>query len=167
MFVLKRIASRVVLLDSDDQILLIQAHDPARAGAGSWWEIPGGGVERGESTSAAAERELREEVGVVDAEIGPVVWTQHARFTFGGWHFDQQEFVHIARCEAAPDRIAPALESLEALSFEATRWWTLDQLVETGVATLPFALTPLLADLINTGVPGQPVDITDESRFEW
>ena len=77
-------------------MLLLQARDPADAGKGHWWEIPGGGMDPGETSAEAARRELFEETGIVEAEIGPCVWTQHARFRFAGWKFDQHEHVHVA-----------------------------------------------------------------------
>ena len=48
-FTLRRQAARVVLLDDRDRVLLLQASDPADPAKGSWWEIPGGGIEGGEA----------------------------------------------------------------------------------------------------------------------
>lgn len=87
----------MVALDGDDRVLLIKAHDPARPEAGSWWELPGGGIEPGEASTHACLRELHEEGGITTADIGPVIWTQHVTFDFAGWHFDQNEVIHLAR----------------------------------------------------------------------
>ena len=51
-------AVSVIVPDSDGGILLIRRTD------NSYWAIPGGGVEPGESVSQAAAREVREETGM-------------------------------------------------------------------------------------------------------
>ena len=38
-------------------------------GAGSWWQMPQGGVDKGEDGASAALRELQEETGIKSAEI--------------------------------------------------------------------------------------------------
>ena len=97
----RRRAARVVVLDPADRILLINARDPFGRDRRDWWEIPGGGIDRGEHTHDAVRRELWEEAGIRDAEIGPCVWTQTVRFTFAGLRFDQDEWVHVARCDGS------------------------------------------------------------------
>ena len=63
-WVLKRTAARVVVLDQHGHVLLLEARDPADASKGQWWEIPGGGIEKGETSAEAALRELYEETGI-------------------------------------------------------------------------------------------------------
>jgi len=155
-----RRAARVVLLDRDRRVLLLQAGDPFDPAAPTWWEIPGGGQDPGETSDDAAARELYEETGITDAEMGPCVWVQHAEFDFGGYHFVQRERIHVAWCGEAPE-IRPAhLEALEALSFRGGRWWTLDELAASAVRTLPAALRTLLPDLVGGRLPDPPRDIT-------
>ncbi len=87
----------MVLLDGNNRVLLLHASDPANASKGSWWELPGGGMESGEESAAAASRELYEETGIGSVDMGPCVWRHHAKFTFGGFNFDQHEHIHVAR----------------------------------------------------------------------
>lgn len=55
------------LIEHDGKVLLI------RNPYGSMkWDLPGGGVMRGESTEAAARREVREEVGLSLSELRPL-----------------------------------------------------------------------------------------------
>lgn len=163
-WVLRRTAARVVLLDVRGHVLLLQARDPADAAKGEWWEIPGGGVDPGEDTSAAARRELHEETGITQAEIGPCVWTQHARFTFAGWKFDQHEHVHVAWCDTIDvTSVQPAgLEAFEALAFGGRRWWGLDDLLASDENVLPVRLREFLPDLVEGRLPAAPIDITHQ-----
>ena len=55
---LKRPAARVVLLDRSARIFMVNAEDPLDPFKPAWWEIPGGGIGRGEDSAAAAAREL-------------------------------------------------------------------------------------------------------------
>jgi len=155
----RRRAARVVVLDPADRVLLINARDPFRRDDLGWWEIPGGGIDRGESTEDAVRRELWEEAGIRDADIGACVWTQTVRFTFAGLRFNQDEWVHVARCDGTATRPG-GLEALEALAFGEQRWWSMDALLLERPRTIPYRLIEFLPDLIAGGHLGGPHDIT-------
>jgi 8-oxo-dGTP pyrophosphatase MutT (NUDIX family) len=161
-WVLKRTAARVVVLDQYGHTLLLRAKDPADSSKGHWWEIPGGGIEHGETSAEAARRELFEETGIVDAEIGPCVWTQHSKFTFAGWKFDQHEHVHVAWTDRIDlDTIKPGgLEMFEAMAFGGHNWWQIDDLLASEDAVLPRRLREFLPDLVAGRLPDTPLDIT-------
>ena len=177
-----------MLLDAAGSVLLLRASDPADRTKSPWWEIPGGGIDRGETSAAAARRELREETGIsTGVEIGPCVWVQHAEFDFGGYHFDQEEFIHVAWCEGVSRQPAPAtisvapvttsaeplgsnaawapegLEPLEALAFQGMRWWALDQLLSSPEPVLPVRLRDFLPALVAGDLPGEPINIGTEA----
>jgi 8-oxo-dGTP pyrophosphatase MutT (NUDIX family) len=159
MFTLRRTAARVVLLDRLGRVLLLRARDPADAGKGWWWEIPGGGVERGETSAEAARRELREETGIAAVDMGPCVWVQHAEFDFGGYHFDQDERIHVAWCDGDQELAPTRLEALEALAFDGGRWWALHELLASDDKVLPPALREWLEPLIRGELPAEPIDV--------
>ena len=155
---LRRQAARVVVLDPTGRVFLMKARDPADPSKGAWWEIPGGGIDHGESSSEAARRELHEETGIDGAEIGPCIWVQHVEFDFGGWHFDQDEFIHVAWA-AGGDYAPQALEPLEHLAFTGGRWWSLDELVAAEIRLLPERLRDLLPPIVAGDLPASPFDI--------
>lgn len=53
----------------DDEVLLVKRDNPPGKGL---WSIPGGCVELGETLQAAAEREIREETGVIIRAKEPI-----------------------------------------------------------------------------------------------
>ncbi|NQY58329.1 MAG: NUDIX hydrolase [Ilumatobacteraceae bacterium] len=62
----KRIGAGVVFVDSARRVLLVHpTYKPT-------WELPGGAVEDQESPRAAAQREVREELGL-EIDIGPMI----------------------------------------------------------------------------------------------
>lgn len=164
-FVLRRQASRVILLGRDDSgaathVFLIQAVDPADASKPPWWEIPGGGIDPGETSAEAALRELHEEAGQTSAEVGPVVFTQYVEFSFGGYDFEQNEEIHIAWTDEMSIRRPEGLEYLEALAFQQARWWTIDDIANSTEAFLPPRLPELVPMLASGQLPDPPLDIS-------
>jgi len=63
-----RRAARMVCLDGDDRVLLMHWRDPYDGH--QLWEPPGGGIEEGESASAAVLREWSEETGLSPPQLG-------------------------------------------------------------------------------------------------
>jgi 8-oxo-dGTP pyrophosphatase MutT (NUDIX family) len=159
-FTLRRKAARIVLLNARDEILLLHAADPANHKKPPWWEIPGGGMDAGETSAECAARELYEEAGIVAAEVGPCIWTMRNEFDFGGFHFDQDEFIHVAWCDDG--EYAPThLEALEAAAFDDGRWWGLDELLASDVPVLPIELRRYLPPIVAGELPDEPIDIGD------
>ncbi len=49
MNVIERNVVRAVVLDTREMVLLFHTRDPYYPELGSWWELPGGGIEPGET----------------------------------------------------------------------------------------------------------------------
>ena len=158
-FVLRRNAARVICTNPAGELLLIRAIDPADASKPAWWELPGGGIDSGETAEHCCTRELHEEVGILDAVEGPCVWTQHAQFTFAGWDFDQHERIHVASCSGEIVG-STSLEAFEAMAFRGHRWWTLEELLANDEPTVPPRLREFLGPILDGDRPDPPIDIS-------
>lgn len=89
-----RRATRAVVLDDDNRVLLVRFDFGDRV----VWATPGGGIEEGESDEHAIRRELVEEAGLEDFELGPFVWTRTHYVPLGSGRWDgQSERYYLVR----------------------------------------------------------------------
>ncbi|WP_307835737.1 NUDIX hydrolase [Phycicoccus sonneratiae] len=143
-----RRAVRVLLLDEDDRVLLLEDSDLGLDPVPRWWNTPGGGVDPGESDTEAVVRELWEETGlrVTEADlVGPLL----ERRVVHGWSdkvVDQDEVFWAVRVPAFEVETSGHTEE-ERLTVVSIRWWDLDALEATGDLVWPVDLRAL-ADLV-------------------
>jgi 8-oxo-dGTP pyrophosphatase MutT (NUDIX family) len=142
-----RRAGRVLVLDPDGRVLLLQGFDPAAPDYRFWFTI-GGGADPGESLVQAAARELREEAGIsaAPAELGDVVWRRTAEFSFDGRRYRQDEEYFVLR-RGVMQITLDGMEEIERQTVTAHRWWDVDELVASGEPFVPADLPALLRDL--------------------
>lgn len=152
-----RRTARVLLLDELDRILLFQGQDPSNLSDIFWCPV-GGGIEPGESPEDAAKREVREETGLIDFDLGSHVWNREDKYSFNGRDYQVSEtwfLSHVSSFEIDTS----ALSDLERVSFVQYRWWTQSELDVTTEIMTPRQLAPLLKDLLLNGVPEVPLEI--------
>lgn len=152
-----RPAARALVVTPDHHVLLVRFEFPA----GTRWALPGGGLDDGEDHRAALARELREEVGLVDVEIGPHVWTREHRIAFVNGLWDgQREHIHLV---TVPKRFEPApamtWDELNAEYLFEIRWWHRDEIAASDAVFAPTDLARRLADLLDRAIPAEPVDV--------
>lgn len=156
-----RKVARVVLLDPDDRILLLHGYEPGDPNQ-DWWFTPGGGVEGDETREQAALRELAEETGVTDVELGPVVWRRICSFPFDGRRWNQDEWYYLARTSRTAVSLGPDLTELESRSVMGLRWWTSGELSAARETVYPTRLAGLLRTLLDDGPPRAPLILSPE-----
>ena len=123
-----RLAARVVVLDEADRVLLVEFRDPSSGHR--WWSTPGGGLDADESFEDAARRELVEETGLTQFDLGPCVWVREHRGEFNGERFHARERVFLVRAPAF-DVSSTGWTELERRVHVTMRWWTLPELEST------------------------------------
>ncbi|MDN3311007.1 NUDIX domain-containing protein [Microbacterium oryzae] len=147
----EREAARVVLLDDEDRVLLIEGHDPARPAHGWYWFTIGGGLDRGETAIEAAIRETREETGLTltREQLGPIIHEDAVEFVFEQETIRQRQAFFIVRVAPfEPDRAGWL--SHETRTQRGMRWWSLSELRATAATVYPDDL----ADLVERWLPG-------------
>jgi double-stranded uracil-DNA glycosylase len=134
-----REAVRAVLVDGGGRVLLLSWENPS----GRWWITPGGGVHPGETEDAALHRELLEEAGLAEFEIGPLVFERSHVIPWGEHLVRQHERYYLVRVDSLA--VEPTIDLAEE-SVTGHRWWTLDELDATDERIAP----PQLAGLVRS-----------------
>jgi len=145
------------VLDPLDRILLFET----RLAYTHAWLTPGGGVKAGESFAEAARRELWEEVGVRDFELGPCVWTLRFSFEHRGEVVDQREQYFVARLDSS-EVVDANREAKERAEILRHRWWTGAELHGADASFRPRELPTLFPAVVSGDVPRNPIPCSVE-----
>jgi G:T/U-mismatch repair DNA glycosylase/8-oxo-dGTP pyrophosphatase MutT (NUDIX family) len=138
----EREAVRALVLDAGGRVLLVRFQHPVSGAA--WWATVGGGIEPGESDEVALRRELLEEAGLAEFEIGPVVHTREHTFAWDRRLLHQRERFHVVHIDAHEP--APTID-VAAEGVTEVRWWTLAELEAPLEEIVPADLPQLVRNL--------------------
>lgn len=155
----QRSGARIILIDPDDRVLLIEERGSADGHGWHHWLTPGGGVEAGESLVDAAIREVIEETGLrvqLPAGAEPV-YRQRRLWSWAERTYVQLDTIFAARVGAAFDPAPTALTPMEQQSVVGGRWWTSAQLHATTDVLIPADLPAVVDTLLSADLLNRPV----------
>lgn len=146
--VIHRQAVRAILLTPDHEVLLMRIRPPDVTAP--FWICPGGGREGAEEPLPALRRELKEEIGLEEFELGPLVWRRQHTFNWAGKRFCQREQYHVVQVE----RFMPVIsDPVEAKVLDEFRWFRLRELRDFGERVTPLSLAKIVGDYLRVGAP--------------
>lgn len=147
MNVVERIVVRAVVLDKDDHILLFHTRDPCYPELGTWWELPGGGIEPGETYRESVIRELAEETGIAitSDQVGAPNWRRRATFRYRGRRFVNNEVIVLVRLSVGgPAVVGDARVGFEDEDYFDYRWFSTLEVLASSDRFYPGQLPKLL-----------------------
>jgi 8-oxo-dGTP pyrophosphatase MutT (NUDIX family) len=137
--------------DAGGRVLLLHTCDPDDPAVGTWWELPGGGAEPGETPQQTAVRELAEETGwrVATQAVEPPRWTRTVAYRRRGRLVVQEEVV----CGLALDADRPVPSAVARTDHEQQailgyRWWTPPEVAASPLRFFPGRLPALLGPFL-------------------
>lgn len=155
--VVQRSAVRVVVLNRQGRVLLFRIQEPLHPEQGTVWELPGGGIDAGETFVEAALRELREEAGIMAAaaDIGPPTWRRRVTFQHAGARRIQDEVVVAARLPGATPTVDESQQLTDELeTYHGYRWWSIGEVERSHERFFPGRLPTLLRRFLS----GEQID---------
>jgi 8-oxo-dGTP pyrophosphatase MutT (NUDIX family) len=159
---IKRSVVRVVVLDASACVLLLHTRDLSNPAFPTLWELPGGGMEPGETYVDAIVRELREETGIrIDPDqVGPPGWWRDVSYMYRGARRLQHEIIVGVHLQ----QMAPAAELARRVDFESedifgSRWWPIDEVVSSSECFYPRNLQTLLPRFLSGEEIAEPFEL--------
>lgn len=152
-----REAARALVVDDDGCVLLVRFEFPGR----TVWATPGGGLEPGEQPLDGLRRELTEELGLTDVDIGPQVWERTHVIPMTTGHDGQRDRIFLVRTPRFEPAPAIGWEQLRAEYVHEMRWWSVDEIATVDAPHTHFApsrLAELLPPLLAGELPEFPLD---------
>jgi 8-oxo-dGTP pyrophosphatase MutT (NUDIX family) len=159
---IERNVVRAVALDAIGNVLLLHVRDVGDPSFGTSWELPGGGIEEGETFVDAVVRELREETGlhVTAANVSEPTWRRVVIYTYRRTRRLHHEAVAVVRLHSEMPRIEGAQRSdFEAEDCFESRWWSVSAIVASDERFYPRSLPLVLPRILAGDEIDEPLEI--------
>jgi len=160
--VIERDAVRLVVRDVGGKVLLFRTHELTMPELDYWWELPGGGIDDGETYVETAVRELREETGIHigPEQVGSPTWRRTASFRHRNTRRLQHEVVAVVRLAV----VGPDVDEDQRLDYEKEdyvdfRWWAVADILASTERFYPGRLPELLPDLLAGKAVDEPFEL--------
>jgi 8-oxo-dGTP pyrophosphatase MutT (NUDIX family) len=159
--IIERNVVRAVVLDVNRRLLLFHTQDPTYPELGTWWELPGGGIEAGETYLEAIVRELAEEAGLViqPDQVGTPSWRRRAEYRYRGQRrISNEVVVPVQLAVPGPDVDGTGRVEFEAEDYFDFRWWPVEDVRASTERFYPGRLPQLLQPFLAQEAIDEPLE---------
>ena len=140
-----RRAARAIVLTHEREVLLMRARATSRP---AYWFTPGGGIEPGETDEACLRRELHEELGLRQFELGPLLIRRSFRMNMHPRWSEQHDNIYVIH----HPRFEPHMsDPREARTIDRFHFWPLPELHSTRELIFPDTLAQRVQRYLDHG----------------